>query len=284
MSASASNVPITAIVNIHKNSLSRTIATYFQSSRTLLESSSRLKWNFKSTTYFSVSTHLVISAMYLTPSTAWLSSGQIASLSHVAFQESFCKQKFRLATQRLQNKSWSMVKHIVNIKIFYLKYIWFINEWTKRRMIVKISMKLTVFIFQSHTRKPIHAKQSITFIVCTYTSSMRKSISLPFQIIRMAQWSILIPMFWLAFFFSRIMKNRNYFSEGVTIHLLECHSITVLAQVFLTPGLLIIMIEPAPKHYQSFYSLYECSTFGLGTKLAYFLRNIRRPLYITFHF
>ena len=34
--------PITAMVNIHKKSLSRTMATYFQSSRTLLESSARL--------------------------------------------------------------------------------------------------------------------------------------------------------------------------------------------------------------------------------------------------
>ena len=37
--------PITAMVNIHKKSLSRTMATYFQSSRTLLESSARLTLN-----------------------------------------------------------------------------------------------------------------------------------------------------------------------------------------------------------------------------------------------
>ena len=54
------NLPITAIVKIHKNSLSNTIATYFQSSLTLFDSSSRR----------------VTSAMYLTPSTALSSSGQ----------------------------------------------------------------------------------------------------------------------------------------------------------------------------------------------------------------
>merc|ERR1719477_237011 len=51
---------MTAIVKIHKNSLSKTIATYFQSSLTLLESSSLR----------------VISAIYLTPSTARTNSGQ----------------------------------------------------------------------------------------------------------------------------------------------------------------------------------------------------------------
>lgn len=51
----------TAIVNIHKNNRSNTIATYFQSSFTLVLSSSFLVW----------------SAIYLTPSMALCSSGQV---------------------------------------------------------------------------------------------------------------------------------------------------------------------------------------------------------------
>ena len=127
------NPPMTATVNIQRNSLSSTMATYFQSSLTLLESSSRLKnVEYKHFVLYYV-LYLVISAIYLTPSTARISSGHIWSLlasNTLTYYTDICDKR---------NNIFTFSSTYV---CTYLEYITILYKGTDWGIVTKIAVKL----------------------------------------------------------------------------------------------------------------------------------------------
>ena len=121
---------MTATVNIQRKSLSSTMATYFQSSLTLLESSSRLKnVEYKHFVLYYV-LYLVISAIYLTPSTARISSGHIWSLlasNILTYYTDICVKR---------NNSFTIFLHT------YLEYITILHKGTDWGIVTKVAVKL----------------------------------------------------------------------------------------------------------------------------------------------